>query len=306
MAGNPKRPPLTLGREEIADALDRFRDYMAVERNFSPGTIAEYMRDLKLFEEATRHLCGLHEVRPAHIENFLKLLKEKRGLGPRSLNRKLAVLKSFYRWMFAKGHVDHNPMEAFRSVKEPERLPIYLTQAEVTRLLAYTRALCNTPRGKALHAIVSLLYYTGMRVSELVSLNLTDLQEDGGRYTVRIRGKGDKERLVPVHPKAYEAVRLYLAARPDSESAAIFVSSTGQRLRRQEVNALLKPLAKKLGLGNKLTPHKLRHSFASHLIQSDYDITIVAELLGHASLNTTRIYAHIRMKDMERALTALP
>lgn len=299
------RPSIRLGQEDVADHIDRFRDYIRIQRNLSPGTITEYTRDLRLFEEATRHLCLLHEIRPTHIENFLKLLREKRGLAPGSVNRKLAVLKSFYRWMLRQGLIDHCPTEALFAAKVPERLPVYLTREEVTRLLAFTRALCNTARGKTLHAMVSLLYYTGMRASELVGLNLTDIHRDGDKQMVRIRGKGDKERVVPLHQKAYDDVQRYLAVRPNSDSAALFVSPGENRFHRQQLNERLRTVAKDLGLGKRLTPHKLRHSFASHLIQADYDISLVAELLGHASLNTTRIYAHLRMADLQRAVATL-
>lgn len=298
-------PSIRLGEDDVADHIDRFRDYIRIQRNLSPGTIVEYTRDLRAFEDATRHLCPLHKIRPTHIENFLKLLREKRGLAPGSVNRKLATLKSFYRWMLHQGLIDHCPTEALFAAKVPERLPVYLTREEITRLLAFTRALCNTAKGKTLHAMVSLLYYTGMRASELVGLNLTDIHLDGDRHVVRIRGKGDKERLVPLHQRAHGDVQRYLAARPDSDSAALFVSSRGHRFRRQKLNERLRTVANDLGLGKRLTPHKLRHSFASHLIQADYDISLVAELLGHVSLNTTRIYTHLRMADLQRAVATL-
>lgn len=289
------------------DFLERFRGYMELERNFSPGTIAEYTRDLRLFAGAASPHGGLDEARPAEVSTFLRLLREERGLGARSINRKIAVLKSFYRWMFSKGYVGQSPMEAFRSLKVPERLPIYLSQGEATRLLVHTRALGNSPRGRQIHAIVSMLYYTGMRVSELTGLNLQDVREgDGGRPVIRIRGKGDKERLVPLPPKAQEAYRLYLEVRPEALCPALFISlRTRQRLCREDINRSLKRLARAIKLTCRLSPHTLRHTFASHLIQADVDVTIVADLLGHASLNTTRVYVHTRMRDRERAVAAL-
>jgi integrase/recombinase XerD len=237
-----------------------------------------------------------------HIDDFLWELKSKKKLSPASLFRKIESLRAFYRFQVGEGRVEENPAEDFRGQRVALKLPRTLSPQDVDRLLsAPPDGSFEAARSKAM---VELLYATGMRVSELVGLRLDCVHlEDGW---LRVMGKGSKERLVPIHDRARGALKAYLALRQArfkdrSTGPEVFVSNRGAKLSRVQFWRDLQALAKAAGLGQKIHPHLLRHSFATHLLQNGADLRTVQELLGHSSLSTTQIYTHLDRAGLKAA-----
>ncbi|MDP2728383.1 MAG: site-specific tyrosine recombinase, partial [Dehalococcoidia bacterium] len=221
-------------------------------------------------------------------------LKE-RQYAPATLARKVAAVKSFFRFLSAEGILDRDPTEEIDSPKVDKPLPKYLTVDEVNTLLEQP-AKDRSPEGLRDRAMLELLYATGMRVSELVGLNVDDI--DLGEGFVRCLGKGSKERLIPLHPEAGEIVLTYLEdGRPhlvtNSAQLALFLNRRGERLTRQGLWLILKGYASKAKISSEVTPHVLRHSFATHMLQRKADLRHVQEWLGHANISTTQVYTHL-------------
>ena len=293
----------------MKEAIDGFLDYLALEKGFSENTIAAYRNDLHQLagfveeEAAKRGTIPPWAAfdRQAMMTYMLDL--KGRGYAATTVARKVAAIKSFFGFMVADGIIKENPTEGVSSTKVGKSLPKPISIDQVHRLLAEPAKLA-TPEAKRDKAMLELLYATGMRVSELVSLNLADLDADGGY--VRCFGKGHKERLIPVHERAVGAVREYLdEVRPrlarHSEEKALFLNRRGERLTRQGLWQILKGYAKSAELGVEITPHTLRHSFATHMLSGGADLRSVQELLGHANISTTQVYTHLTTEDMRRA-----
>jgi len=293
----------------VKEAIDSFLDYLAVEKGFSENTIAAYRNDL-------HQLAGFVEEEAAKrgtippwaafdrraMMSYLLDLKE-RGYAATTIARKVAAIKSFFGFMVADGILKDNPTEGVASTKVGKSLPKPISIAQVHRLLEQPAKL-STPEAKRDRAMLELLYATGMRVSELVSLNLADLDTEGGY--VRCFGKGHKERLIPIYQRAVLAVKEYLAeVRPNlvrsSEEKAVFLNFRGERLTRQGLWQILKGYAKSAELGTEITPHTLRHSFATHMLSGGADLRSVQELLGHANISTTQVYTHLTTDHIRRA-----
>ncbi len=285
----------------MKEAIDNFLDYLAVEKGFSENTIFAYRNDL-------HQLAGFVEEEAAKrgtippwaafdrqaMMSYLLDLKG-RGYAATTIARKVAAIKSFFGFMVAEGALKDNPTRDVASAKVGKSLPKPISISQVHRLLEQTTKL-STPEAKRDKAMLELLYATGMRVSELVSLNLADLDTEGGY--VRCFGKGHKERLIPIYERAVRAVKEYLTdARPrlarDSEGKAVFLNRRGERLTRQGLWQILKGYAKSAELGTEITPHTLRHSFATHMLSGGADLRSVQELLGHANISTTQVYTHL-------------
>ena len=282
-----------------------FINYVQVERGLAPNSIAAYRRDLEKFAAfcQPRHLQP-PAVERKHVVDFLGRLYQQ-GLDSHSVARQLVTLRNFFRFLLQEGAVRHDPVEHIESPRVWKRLPKYLTLEEVERLLAVEKA--EKPLGWRDRAMLEVLYATGLRVSELVSLKVSDLQLEAG--LVRCLGKGSKERVVPLGKKAQAALEDYLrrgrpqliARRP---SPYLFVSRRGGRMTRQNFWHLLRQHARAAGVRAPLTPHVLRHSFATHLLERGADLRAVQLLLGHADISTTRIYTHVaqeRLKQVYRA-----
>ncbi|MDD5498512.1 MAG: tyrosine recombinase XerD, partial [Dehalococcoidales bacterium] len=226
-----------------------------------------------------------------------------RGYAQTTLARKIAATKSFFNFMVAEGELVDNPAENISSPKVGKSLPDAITIAEARELINQPSK-SNTPESKRDRAMLELLYASGMRVSELVALNVDDI--DTINNTVRCFGKGSKERIVPIYPQASQSVAIYIKdVRPvmvhkDSEQA-LFVNQRGERLTRQGLWQILKAYAKAAGLGNRVTPHTLRHSFATHMLSGGADLRAVQEMLGHANISTTQIYTHVSSEHIRRA-----
>ncbi len=274
--------------------LDAFVAYLRAERGLSPRTVEAYARDLVEYLEALRQarVASPEAVRQEHVRRHLATLG--RRLSARSQARHLAAIRMFHRFLIAERHAAADPTEQVETPRQARRLPVFLTLDEVEALLDAPRD--TTPAGLRDRAMLHVLYATGLRVSELVGLSINSVQLDAG-YVVA-RGKGDKERLVPLGRRAVAEVRAWLGrGRPallrGRASRALFVGPRGTALTRQGVWKLLRRHALAAGIKKRLSPHKLRHSFATHLVERGADLRVVQAMLGHADLATTQIYTHV-------------
>ncbi|MEC5187527.1 site-specific tyrosine recombinase XerD [Geobacillus thermodenitrificans] len=286
--------------------LKDFLHYLTVERNLAHNTIISYERDLKKYVHYLREVEQLEawgEVERLHILHFLKFLSEQ-GQSARTIARHLASIRSFHQFLLREKMAAQDPTVHIETPQFERTLPKVLSVEEVEALLAAPQT--NTPFGLRDKAMLELLYATGMRVSELVQLNLGDVHLTMG--FVRCYGKGRKERIVPIGRMALEALARYLEhGRPQlvnprkRATEALFLNHYGQRLTRQGFWKILKRLSKEAGIEKELTPHTLRHSFATHLLENGADLRAVQELLGHADISTTQMYTHVtktRLKDV--------
>jgi integrase/recombinase XerD len=286
-----------------------FMNYIKVEKGLAANTLTAYDRDLRKFEAfAEKRSLSLEAVSREHIVDFLGDLYNQ-GLDSHSVARHMASLRNFFRFGLAEGAITLDPMLNLESPKTRRRLPVYLRMEDVDRLL--NQPDLSTPYGLRDHAILEVLYSTGLRVSELVNLKVSDLEMRMG--CLRCIGKGDKERLVPVGRKALAAVRAYIEkSRPQllgrrgtvKASPWLFVNRFGNRLSRIAIWRLLTAYGRRAGIRARLSPHKLRHSFATHLLERGADLRSVQLMLGHADISTTQIYTHVveeRLKQVYKA-----
>ena len=283
-------------------AQARWLDHLAAERGLAAHTLAAYARDLRLLERA---LDG-RELPDACHDDLTAVLRALRAAGrsPRSVARWLVAVKSFYAWLAATGTIAESPAARLESPRLWATLPKVLDGADVERLLAAPAG--PDPRSRRDRAMLEVLYATGLRVSELVGLRLSDLHLDAGY--VRCLGKGSKERVVPLGGEASAALRAYLAEGRSAilagrRSDAVFVGPRGTSLTRQGFWKLLKAHARRAGIRAALSPHVVRHSFATHLLENGADLRSVQALLGHADISTTQIYTHVnrhRLRQLYR------
>ncbi len=292
-------------KEDIAS----FLNYLRVEKGFSSNTTDAYKNDLSQLVEFIERDARYRSVMPSW-QNFGKhglasymIDLKSRGYAVTTLARKIAATKSFFNFMVAEGQLKENPAEGILSPKIGKSLPDAITVTEVKELISQP-AKSHMPEAKRDRAMLELLYASGMRVTEMVSLNIDDV--DTANNTVRCFGKGSKERIVPIYPQAAQSVALYLKeVRPNlvhkENERALFVNQRGDRLTRQGLWQILKGYAKKAGLGERVTPHTLRHSFATHMLTGGADLRAVQEMLGHANISTTQIYTHVSSEHIKRA-----
>lgn len=287
----------------MKEQIDAFLEHLAVERGASANTIAAYRNDLnQLLEFLTtqEHITQWHQVDPGVLTRFVLWLLEKRYTNT-TLARRVAAVKSLLHFLVREGVLATNPAEDLGSPKAGRHLPKALSEEEVERLLA-APGKEQTPEAFRDRAMLELLYATGMRVSELTGLDLRDVNLREG--TVRCRGKGDKERVIPIHPTAVQALQTYLERgrprlAPNQREQALFVNQRGERLTRQGFWLILKGYAQRAGITSPVTPHVLRHSFATHLLRGGAPLRHVQELLGHASIATTQIYTYLTNQHLQ-------
>jgi len=275
--------------------IDQFTERLATERNFSEHTLSAYRTDLEQFKMflAANKVRTPGRVTSMVMRKYMAHLRS-REYSKTTLARKLSSLRSFYRFLCREGVTDSNPAAAMRTPKQDKKLPHFLTTDEVESLLAAPDA--SSDFGLRDRAILEVLYSTGLRVGELVSLNMEDI--DIWSEMVRARGKGKKERLAPIGRPAMEALNAYFEVRrPDprrkGDGNAVFLNKHGTRLTARSVERMLTKYIKILGLNIRTTPHTLRHSFATHMLDKGADLRSIQELLGHASLVSTQIYTHL-------------
>jgi len=282
---------------------DRFLQRLEQERNFSPHTLRAYRADLEEFCLFLANEGGgeVESVTPLLLRRFLARLRS-RGLARTTMARKLATLRSFFRFLCKERAIPANPAVALRTPRRERRLPHVLSADEVARLL-------DAPSGRDLatlrdRAILEMLYSTGMRVVELVSLDVRGV--DFSAEIVRVVGKGRKERICPIGSYALKALRAYLKARDITLRSApqcaepLFLNLRGGRLSGRSVGRILARRLMEADLSPRVTPHTLRHSFATHLLDRGADLRAVQELLGHASLSTTQIYTHLSAERLRK------
>jgi integrase/recombinase XerC len=272
-------------------------------RGVSPHTARAQTGDLgKLLEHALRARWEDWEVSPRTLRGFALELGD-RGLDPASQARALSTVRGFFKWLWETRRIAKNPASGLRNPKQPKRLPAFLTEGESQALLDLPRSV-DFPSAR-LACLLELLYASGLRVSELVGLDLQDLLAE--QRTLRVLGKGRKERQVPYHAQAaavlqgYLAFRgAFLAAKALPPTPALFLNQRGGRLTPTSVRILLRAALEAAAVRSKVSPHALRHSFATHLLNRGMDLRAIQELLGHASLSTTQRYTHLGLEELAR------
>lgn len=281
--------------------------YLRVEKGMRPATCEAYKRDLEQLAEHVEGRNGLLvTVQQEDVSSFMEGLRSN-GVDSRSIARKLSALRGFYRWLLIDKKIAHDPTVNVETPSSWKILPKSLSESEVSEMLEGTGVAARVADADGLalrdHAILELLYGGGLRVGEICSLRVEDLQLDAGR--AQVRGKGDKERIVPLGRSAVEAIERYLSlGRPDLEGStrerSLFLSVRGKPLTRQWVWEMVRAASP---MGNKVSPHKLRHSCATHMVEHGADLRSVQTLLGHADIATTQVYTHValgRLKQVHR------
>ncbi|ANA40226.1 site-specific tyrosine recombinase XerD [Geobacter anodireducens] len=282
--------------------LDLFLGYLVVEKGLARNSVESYARDLNRYLAYVEQHAGADPaaVRPLHVADFLAHLKES-GLGARSRARALSAVRMFHRFLLVEGYAETNPTSIIEAPRVLAKLPQVLTGREVEMLLAAPAG--NAPIEVRDRAMLELLYATGLRVSELVGLRTRDVNTSAG-YLMAV-GKGGKERLVPMGEAACAAVALYLSSARTQlgrggESLFLFLSRLGERMTRQAFWNILKKRSRQAGILKGISPHTLRHSFATHLLENGADLRSVQAMLGHADLSTTQIYTHVTRERLKR------
>jgi integrase/recombinase XerC len=277
--------------------IEKFLRYLEIEKNSSSHTVLNYKIDLAEFSKFLQDK-PISDVDYLTLRKYLAHLKEI-NLNNRTISRKLSCLRSFYKFLFREGLIKNNPVVMLSSPKQEKILPKFLTEEEAVKLIEAPAT--DTLLGLRDRAIFEALYSTGMRVSELVSLNIDNIDFIGS--TVKVLGKGKKERLLPIGDRALEAINQYLSERNSQrkkkETETLFLNKNNTRLSDRGVRKIIHKYITKLSLRSGVSPHTMRHSFATHLLNRGADLRSVQELLGHANLSTTQIYTHLTTEKLK-------
>jgi integrase/recombinase XerD len=279
------------------DSKKGFESFLRLEKSLSQNSVAAYINDinkLMLFLDENFKKLGPEKVKLVHLKKFVEWINEK-GVSPRTQARTISGIKSFFKYLLMEGKINSDPTTLLESPKIGRKLPDVLSMEEIDLLIDSVDL--TKAEGQRNKAMLETLYSCGLRVSELVNLKVTNLFFDQG--FVKIEGKADKERLVPISEKAIEEITKYLNVyrktlkiAKDSENI-LFLNRRGKKLSRVMIFTIIKNLAQKVGLEKKISPHTFRHSFATHLISGGADLRAVQEMLGHESILTTEIYTHL-------------
>tara|TARA_Y100000782_G_scaffold23437_1_gene25761 strand:- start:1821 stop:2720 length:900 start_codon:yes stop_codon:yes gene_type:complete len=277
--------------------LEQFLHYLATERQLSPHTLDNYGRDLlRFFEFAEEQsLSEWAELETKHVRQFVATI-HRQGLAGSSIQRVLSAIRSFYRFLSREGLVEQNPALAVQAPKSPRKLPSTLDADQMGQLLDIPIIDAVSVRDAA---IMELIYSSGLRISELVSLDMHSI--DLSDHSLRVTGKGSKTRMLPIGAKASAAIERWLDYRyelADYIETALFVSKRGTRIGVRAVQQRMDYWGKRLGVQGKVHPHRLRHSFASHMLESSGDLRAVQQLLGHEDISTTQIYTHLDFQHL--------
>ncbi len=289
-------------------AIDSFLDYLASEKNYSGNTIAAYHNDLTQFADYLLQqaegddLLTWDRVSKNDIINYILFLKERRYASS-TVARKVAAIKSYFHYLRDEGIIKDDPTVSLESPQVKKSLPKAISIEDVEKLLSEP-AKSDSPKALRDSALLELLYATGMRVTELVSLDVTDVDLEAG--TVLCSGKGDRERIVPIYDRAAQTVSAYLAeGRPkllaDPHEPALFLNHRGERLTRQGLWLIIKHYVEAVGIQEEVTPHTLRHSFATHMLHGGAKLRDVQKLLGHANISTTQVYTQVTSDHLRAA-----
>lgn len=285
------------------DAISQYLDYIAFEKQLSSHTLSSYRIDLgaaETFFLSTELIRLPAEVNESDVRRWSTSLHRK-DFARKTIQRKLSTLRSFYRYHVNRRQIPHNPVVAIRPPKATQTLPKVFEIDELNQLLDREAKTSIECRDKAM---IELLYSSGLRLSELAALNLIDLDFKQG--LVKVLGKGGKERILPMGTKAIDAIQVWLRFREellpnDSDEQAVFISNRVRRLSHRSIQLRLEKLGLVAGSSQHLHPHLMRHSFASHMLESSSDIRAVQELLGHSDIATTQIYTHLDFQHLAKA-----
>lgn len=280
----------------MQNEIDDFLAYIASEKGLALATVEAYRRDLEAFAafQSAHGISSAPEVNAQHVIVYLSKLKSE-DYASASIHRALIAIKVFFRFLTREGVVPTNPALYLEGPKLWQLIPEVLTCEEVEALLRQPDT--STMKGARDKAILEILYASGLRVSELCSLDLHSVEDT----TVRVMGKGSKERIVPIGEEAIRAVDRYLGFRDGSEEKALFVMGSGKRIDRFFVWKMIKAYAKEAGVMKDISPHTLRHSFATHLLDNGADLRIIQEMLGHATISSTERYTHVSRTRLQDA-----
>ncbi len=287
---------------KLHDAIREFLNYCELEKSFSRHTIDSYQLALAQFydylTEEDLDLPELDEITSYDISPFLGWLHEK-GHSKATLRLKISAIKSFFKFCYKKEYIEKNPAALVATPKAEKKLPSFLLRTEMDALLDDNET--DDPVGLRNLALLELLYSTGLRISEALSLNLRDVTSDP--KLVKVRGKGDKERVVPIGEKARKAINRYLKTRnsllKEKDEEALFISKRGNRMNTVGAYRIVNKALMFVTEAKQKSPHVLRHSFATHLLDNGADIQAVSEMLGHASLSTTQVYTHVSVERLK-------
>ena len=281
--------------------LSEYLDFLEIEKGLSNNTIDAYRRDLGDFLEFCdkNGVSDLSKVQRSHINNYIRGLRE-RDFSPSSVNRKIASFRGFFKWLCANEYSNSNPTLTLEQPKMPQRLPKVVTIQEIESIL-------NQNLNELQRVIVELLYGCGLRVSELANLKINDF-DINGKY-LQCTGKGSKDRIVPLGSKAIDAIKNYLPQRDfyvnkyRLNTKNLLINEKGKNVSRQEIYSFIREQGEKIH--KHISPHTLRHSFATHLLENGADLRVVQELLGHSDVSTTQLYTHISKKRLKEVYFAI-
>ena len=285
------------------DIVSRYRRYLKLEKGYSVNTLDAYMRDVdKLFRHLAVEQVDVLDVKLEDLEHFAAFISDL-GIGPRSLARILSGVRQFYRFLVIDGYLEVDPTELLESPKQPDHLPEVLSTAEVD-LLEQAIDLSKW-EGHRNRAIIEVLFSCGLRVSELTNLKLSNLYIE--EQYIRVMGKGSKERLVPISPRALDELNYWFADRnvmkiKPGEEDYVFLNRRGQHLTRTMILIMIKRYAVEAGSKKTIAPHTLRHSFATSLLEGGADLRAIQAMLGHESIGTTEIYTHIDTSTLRQEI----
>lgn len=291
------------GGGTVSDMRRRYLRYLRLERNYTTNTIEAYIHDLDLLEAFTRrNNLAMTDVKIEHLEAFAAELHDI-NIGPTSLARVLSGVRSFFRFLLTEDYIADDPTELLEGPKLGEHLPEVLTTAEIDRMEASIDL--SKWEGQRNKAIIETLFSCGLRVSELVTLRLSDLYLDEG--FIRVKGKGRKERLVPISETAIDEMRLWFIDRnlmtiKPGEQDYVFLNRRGGHLTRTMILIIIKGCAAAAGIEKTVSPHTLRHSFATELLKGGADLRAIQEMLGHENVATTEIYTHVDTSELRREI----
>lgn len=276
--------------------IELFTNYLLIDKNYSKNTIDAYNRDLNSFNSYLKK--DILEVSKDDIKSYIRYLKDN-NKDERSISRTISSLRTFYKFMIINSYIKNNPIETISSLKLSKKLPNILTVDEVNRLLDIKITDNFSIRNKAM---LELMYATGLRVSELINLKTYDI--DMSEDIVRTMGKGSKERIIPIGYCAEEAIERYLSVRytllKKDINDYLFLNNHGKQLTRQGFFKILKNIMKEKEIKKNISPHVLRHSFATHMINNGADLRTIQELLGHSDISTTQIYTHVSNEQIKK------
>ncbi len=285
----------------MKELVESFLNYLLVECGLSENTIVSYKKDLQTFIAflSSKGISDFHSVRPDVITGFI-ISEKQRGLAINSITRALVSIRMLYKFLVSEGKLQKNPLTSIDSPKLWKKLPEVIPPYKIDSLLLIPHR--EKKLGIRNKAILELLYATGARVSEVAALHMDWINLEYGY--IKCRGKGSKERIVPIGAKAIEAVRDYINfARPKIKnyhnSTYVFLSKAGKPLRRENIWSIVRNCALKAGIREHISPHTLRHSFATHLLENGADLRSVQEMLGHVNISTTQIYTHVSKQHLK-------